>query len=174
MGELWPCGVLVLVWWFPARVHHPLNITHPSYIFLQTNWHSIQHGVHDAPWIWHEHVFGLNDKSSQQMDGQESDIPISMSHFGWLPDFFHPFSTPKTADSFIDGDHRYQAVVDDLRLWSPKVAPGGCSSGCCWSASLVMLSSSLVMFTMKIAINRNISHLKKYTHKEKQKTYIIL
>lgn len=32
---------------------------------------------------------------------------------------------------FIDGDHRYQTVVDDLRLWSPKVAPGGCSSGCC-------------------------------------------
>ncbi|CAL1154174.1 unnamed protein product, partial [Cladocopium goreaui] len=30
---------------------------------------------------------------------------------------------------FIDGDHRYQTVVDDLRLWSPKVAPGGCLAG---------------------------------------------
>jgi len=35
-------------------------------------------------------------------------------------------------------------------------------------APWVMLSSSLVMFTMKIAINRNIPHLKKHTHKKKR------
>ncbi len=27
---------------------------------------------------------------------------------------------------FIDGDHSYDALVEDLRLWSPKVRFGGC------------------------------------------------
>ncbi len=26
---------------------------------------------------------------------------------------------------FVDGDHRYEAVLDDLRVWWPKVRPGG-------------------------------------------------
>jgi hypothetical protein len=37
-------------------------------------------------------------------------------------------------------------------------------------APWVMLSSSLVMFTMKIAINRNIPHLKKHTQKKRNNT----
>lgn len=30
---------------------------------------------------------------------------------------------------FIDGDHRYQAVYDDLRSWWPKIRPGGVLAG---------------------------------------------
>jgi SAM-dependent methyltransferase len=30
---------------------------------------------------------------------------------------------------FIDGDHRYDAVVEDIELWRPKLKPGGLFSG---------------------------------------------
>ena len=30
---------------------------------------------------------------------------------------------------FVDGDHRRQAVADDLRLWWPKLRPGGILAG---------------------------------------------
>lgn len=30
---------------------------------------------------------------------------------------------------YIDGDHEYESVVSDLRLWLPLVAPGGCLIG---------------------------------------------
>jgi len=30
---------------------------------------------------------------------------------------------------FIDGDHAYAAVVDDIRLWTPKLKPGGLLCG---------------------------------------------
>ena len=30
---------------------------------------------------------------------------------------------------YIDGDHRYQFVVDDIRLWTPKIKPGGLLCG---------------------------------------------
>ena len=30
---------------------------------------------------------------------------------------------------FIDGDHSYDAVVDDIEAWEPKVRPGGVLGG---------------------------------------------
>lgn len=30
---------------------------------------------------------------------------------------------------FIDGDHRYEAVAEDIRLWTPKVRAGGIVAG---------------------------------------------
>ena len=30
---------------------------------------------------------------------------------------------------FLDGDHNYQAVVDDIRWWKPMVKPGGLLAG---------------------------------------------
>ena len=135
VGELslWCVGSCLSVSWYSAS---PIEY-HPSllYIFLQTNWHSIQHGYMMHPEFEMSMFLGSIIKAVSRWMVRRAISPYPCtSHCGWLPDFVHPFSTPKTADSFIDGDHRYQTVVDDLRLWSPKVAPGGCSSGCCWSA----------------------------------------
>jgi len=33
---------------------------------------------------------------------------------------------------YLDGDHRYEAVVADLQVWYPKVAPGGILAGDDW------------------------------------------
>lgn len=51
-----------------------------------------------------------------------------------LADGFSRNIAPTFADDtfdviFIDGDHAYPAVVDDIRLWTPKLKPGGLLCG---------------------------------------------
>lgn len=38
---------------------------------------------------------------------------------------------------YIDGSHRYEAVMDDLNLWVPKVRNGGVVAGHDWNKSTV-------------------------------------
>jgi hypothetical protein len=102
------------------------------------------------PWM---NGYDINDVASQQCPMkfvfeafQERTKPLGNVLFsrGKSLDALEFVNTESLDLVYVDGDHRYEAVVADLKGWTPKVRKGGIIAGHDWSFKAVQKALSEV------------------------------